>query len=128
MAARGDLGPEISGVDWDSWDPRTLTQEDVARLEGSIAPFFLRLTKAEFFAGSVERNMLGYPVSTTEDIAGDAQLAVREFWQELPRAEGAPLRFPGGFALFDGERPTLRRGAPRAGEHDLEIRREIGPG
>ncbi len=128
MAARGDLPPEISAVDWDSWDPRTLTQEDVARLEGSIAPFFLRLTKAEFFAGSVERNMLGYPVSTTEDIAADAQLAVRGFWQELPRDDGPSLRFPGGFALFDGERPTLRRGAPRVGEHDLEIRRELGPG
>ncbi len=126
MAARGETVPEVAAVDWDAWDPRTLTSADVAQLEDAIAPFFLGLTKAEFFAGSVERNMLGYPVSTTADIAADAQLAVRGFWQELPRADGASIRFPGGFALFDGERPRLRRGAPRVGEHDAEIRAGLG--
>jgi hypothetical protein len=33
------------------------------------------------------------------------------------------LRFPGGFALFDGERPAVRRSAPRLGEHDDEVYR-----
>lgn len=127
MAARGEAVAEVAAIDWDAWDPRTLTSAEVARLEGAIAPFFLGLTKAEFFAGSVERNMLGYPVSTAEDIAADAQLAVRGFWQELARPDGPSLRFPGGFALFDGERPGLRRAAPRLGEHDAEIRGETGP-
>jgi len=36
------------------------------------------------------------------------------------------LPFPGGFALFDGERPALRRPAPRVGEHNVEIYGEAG--
>lgn len=125
MASRGEPVAEVAKIDWEAWDPRTLTPAEVACLEEAIAPFFLGLTKGEFFAGSVERNMLGYPVSTTEDIAADAQLAVRGFWQELPRPDGPLIRFPGGFALFDGDRPGLRRGAPRLGEHDAEVRAEI---
>jgi crotonobetainyl-CoA:carnitine CoA-transferase CaiB-like acyl-CoA transferase len=39
-----------------------------------------------------------------------------------------PLPFPGGFALFDGERPVVRRPAPRVGEHNAEIYGEVGVG
>jgi crotonobetainyl-CoA:carnitine CoA-transferase CaiB-like acyl-CoA transferase len=28
---------------------------------------------------------------------------------------------PGSFALFDGVRPRVRRGAPRVGEHTVEV-------
>jgi len=35
--------------------------------------------------------------------------------------DGVTLPFPGGFALFDGERPRIRRGPPRLGEHDAEV-------
>ena len=39
-----------------------------------------------------------------------------------------PLPFPGGFALFDGKRPEVRRPAPRVGEHNAEIYAEVGVG
>jgi len=39
-----------------------------------------------------------------------------------------PLPFPGGFALFDGERPAVRRPAPGVGEHNAEIYGEAGVG
>jgi formyl-CoA transferase len=31
------------------------------------------------------------------------------------------MPFPGSFALFDGARPSIRRRAPRIGEHNAEI-------
>ena len=49
------------------------------------------------------------------------------FWRALPPADGlGMLPFPGGFALFDGERPAVRRPAPRVGEHNAEIWGQAG--
>lgn len=122
MASRGEVPETLRAVDWQTFDNTTLRQDEVERLEGAIAPFFESLTRKEFFEGVVARNMLGYPVSTVEDIEADPQLAARDFWQEvdLPEA-GRSVTFPGGFALFDGERPRIRRPAPRLGEHNAEV-------
>ncbi len=127
MASRGPV-PEILGaIDWRTFDNTTLRQEEVERIEAAIAPFFESLTRAEFFEGVVARNMLGYPVSTAEDIEVDPQLDARGFWQdvEIPEA-GRTVPFPGGFALFDGQRPRIRRPAPRLGEHNDDVYRELG--
>ncbi len=122
MASRGEVPQILGAVDWQTFDNTTLTQDQVERLEAAIAPFFERLTRKEFFEGVVSRNMLGYPVSTVEDIEADPQLAARDFWQQVPVPEaGRSVAFPGGFALFDGERPRIRRPAPRLGEHNAEV-------
>lgn len=113
----------ISQVDWDRFDVATVTTEGVAEIEGAIGPFLLKLSRQEFFRGVLERNMLGYPVATVEDIWRDEQLRAREFWAEVEPAwaEGGSLPFPGSFALFDGARPAIRRRAPRVGEHNAEV-------
>ena len=119
MDARGFRAPQFRATDWDAFDNRTLTQDQVDTLEAEVGEFFRTLTKREFFAGVIERNMLGYPVADASDVYADAQLSAREFWQETP-IDGTTLPFPGGFALFDGERPRVRRGPPRLGQHDAE--------
>jgi benzylsuccinate CoA-transferase BbsE subunit len=120
MDARGFRAAEFTAIDWDAFDNRTLTQEQVDTLEADVGAFFRTLTKREFFAGVIERNMLGYPVADASDVYADAQLSAREFWQETP-IDGTTLPFPGGFALFDGERPRVRRGPPRLGEHNADV-------
>jgi len=122
MATRGEVPEALRSIDWDRFDNTTLRQEDVERLEAAVAPFFEGLTKREFFEGVVARNMLGYPVSTVADVLEDPQLRSRGFWQETQiDAAGRSVEFPGGFALFDGERPRVRRPAPRIGEHNDEV-------
>ena len=130
MRSRGDVPAALAAIDWESFDNTTLKQDEVERLEAAVAPFFESLGKQEFFEGVVARNMLGYPVSTVADVEADPQLAARGFWQELEIPEaGRTIAFPGGFALFDGERPRIRRPAPRLGEHNDEVyRRELGIG
>lgn len=120
MDARGFRPAEFTAIDWDAFDNRTLTQEQVDTLEAEVGAFFRTLTKREFFAGVIERNMLGYPVADASDVYADAQLSAREFWQQTP-IDGTTLPFPGGFALFDGERPRVRRGPPRLGEHNADV-------
>jgi len=129
MAERGTVPAVIAAVDWDRFDNTLLSQPQVDELEAAIAPFLRSLSKAEFFDGVVKRKMLGYPVGDASDSLADPQLRARDFWRHLSPAEGLPpLPFPGGFALFDGKRPEVRRPAPRVGEHNVEIYGEVGIG
>ncbi|TMC76236.1 MAG: CoA transferase [Chloroflexi bacterium] len=107
MREKGAVDDVVGAVDWERFDNRTLSQAEVDRLEASIGKFLLTLTKREFFAGVIARNMLGYPVSDARDIFENEQLKARDFWQEIEMT-GRRVRFPGGFALFDGERPRIR--------------------
>jgi crotonobetainyl-CoA:carnitine CoA-transferase CaiB-like acyl-CoA transferase len=129
MRERGALPPVIAAIDWERFDNTTLSQGEVDELEAAIAPFLRSLTKAEFFEGVVRRKMLGYPVGDASDSLADPQLRARDFWRTLSPGPGLPpLPFPGGFALFDGERPAIRRPAPGVGEHNSEIYGELGIG
>jgi crotonobetainyl-CoA:carnitine CoA-transferase CaiB-like acyl-CoA transferase len=113
--------PFLRGLDWDSFDVATAPQSVVDDIEAAIAPFFEGLSKGEFFNGVTRRNILGYPVSTVDDVAADPQLASRGFWQAVDSTWDGEVCVPGSFALFDGERPPVRRAAPRVGEHNVQV-------
>jgi crotonobetainyl-CoA:carnitine CoA-transferase CaiB-like acyl-CoA transferase len=122
MYELGGAPPAVKDFDWDSFEVTACTPETVARLESAIGPFLLELTRQEFFKGVIARNMLGYPVATVEDVWKDEQLEARGFHQEVAAPWNAQLvPFPGSFALFDGQRPPLRRTAPKLGEHNGEV-------
>ncbi len=118
-----EMAPEwLRAIDWATFSVTELTQEEVDRLEAPISAFLGTLTKQQFFEGAIRRQMLGYPVATVEDIDEDPQLASRGFWQTVVDSNsGVPLRYPGVFALFDGERPAISRPPPRVGEHNETI-------
>jgi crotonobetainyl-CoA:carnitine CoA-transferase CaiB-like acyl-CoA transferase len=108
--------------DWSGFDIATVSQEEIDRIEAAIGPFFLTLTKAEFFAGVVKRDMLGYPVATPREILEDPQLLARGFWIPMRGADArAPILFPGPFAKFSAGACTVRRPAPRLGEHNTAL-------
>jgi crotonobetainyl-CoA:carnitine CoA-transferase CaiB-like acyl-CoA transferase len=119
----------LADLEWAQFDVATASQDLVDALEAAIAPFFLSLSRAEFFAGVTARGMLGYPLATVEDLASDQQLAARGFWQPVETPWDGELCATGSFALFDGERPSVRRTAPCVGEHNLDVLgRELGLG
>jgi crotonobetainyl-CoA:carnitine CoA-transferase CaiB-like acyl-CoA transferase len=108
--------------DWSTFTVTDIDQQAVDRLEAPIADFFSTLTKHEFLAGAMKRDILGYPVATVEDIYGDEQLRAREFWHEANYPDsGVSLKHPGGFAIFNGERLQIRQLAPRLGQHNREV-------
>ncbi len=103
-----DRGAEIgalAAIDWTSWDPTKADQAEVDAIEAPVLKFFAGLSKREFLIEGHRREMLGYPVSTVADIAGDPQLDARGFFQTVA---GSDERFCGSFAVVDGERPALR--------------------
>src|SRR2546427_2651518 len=101
MREKGALDEVIGAIDWETFDNRVLTQDQVDRIEAAVDRFLLTLTKREFFAAVIARNMLGYPASDARDTFADEQLMAREFWQKI-RVGEREVAFPGGFALFDG--------------------------
>jgi crotonobetainyl-CoA:carnitine CoA-transferase CaiB-like acyl-CoA transferase len=117
------MAPEwLKQADWKSFEVTSITQGEIDRLEAPIGEFFSTLTKQQFLDGVVRRQILGYPVSTVEDIYKDAQLAARSFWQEVrDPVSGVTLKYPGGFAVINGERLKIRLPAPGIGEHNHEV-------
>ncbi|HEY8130431.1 MAG TPA: CoA transferase [Thermoanaerobaculia bacterium] len=125
MAEKGMAPGWLQEIDWSDFAVTSLTQEQVDRLEGPIGSFFATLTKREFLDGALQREMLGYPVSTVADIFADRQLEARSFWSEIVDAtSGRKLKGPGGFAIINGERIAAGTRAPRIGEHNHEVVQE----
>ena len=122
MDEKGMAPPWLKDMDWSTFAVTSITQEEVDRLEAPIATFFSTLSKQEFLAGAMERQMLGYPVTSVQDITTDEQLQARNFWQPVKdQQSGMTLKHPGGFAIFNGERLQIRRPAPGIGEHNSEV-------
>lgn len=117
------LAPEwLKQIDWNRFAVTNIEQCEVDRLEAPIADFFAAVTKNEFLEGAIKRQMLGYPVATVEDISRNAQLEARNFWQDVvDPASGRTLKYPGAFAVINGERLPIRLGAPKVGEHNKEV-------
>jgi crotonobetainyl-CoA:carnitine CoA-transferase CaiB-like acyl-CoA transferase len=78
-AVEHGTGP-LAERDWATSDVASLAQDEVDALEAPIAAFFTRLSKQEYYAGVLERGMLGYPVSTAADMLADPHLAARAAW------------------------------------------------
>lgn len=127
MASRGAAPDWLVTFEWEAFDPATAAPETLQRLEAAVAPFFASVTKRDFEEACVERRILGYAVATAADISEDRQLATRGSWHELRDSEtGKPLRYPIGYARFDGRAPKVSRPAPACGEHQAEVLAEFG--
>ena len=124
MDEKGFAPDWFKKIDWSTFTVTSLTQEEVDRLEAPIGAFLATVTKQEFLEAALQREMLGYPVSTVADIFNDRQLAARSFWTELIDATtGKTMKAPGGFAIVNGSRLPAGVLAPRAGQHNDEILR-----
>ena len=122
MDEKGLAPPWLKEIDWNAFTVTNIAQDEVDRLEEAISHFFAEVTKEEFLEGAIKRQMLGYPVATVEDISRNEQLNARDFWQHVVDPEsGKTLEYPGGFAVINGQRLRIRRGAPKIGEHNSEV-------
>jgi len=120
------LGAELKDFDWESLDMWKTPPEVFRRLEEVIGKLFERHTKEELFAEARKRGIMLSPVSTLKEITRSPHLKERGFWVKVYHPElGAELLYPGTFFHSSGYRPALRR-APRIGEHNEEVYRELG--
>ena len=65
-------------------------------------------------------------VNTLEDLASDPHLEATGFWQSYDHPTEGRLRMPSFPVNFGATPASIRRHAPRLGEHTLEVLREAG--
>ena len=127
MAEEGMAPDWLKQLDWGAFNVATCTQAQVDAIEEHFKKFLAKRTKAEFGMEAVKREILGYPVNNARDIMDDPQLVARNFWQPVAHPElSATINYPGLFVKFSGNSKTPGRRAPRIGEHNQEILKEIG--
>jgi benzylsuccinate CoA-transferase BbsE subunit/naphthyl-2-methylsuccinate CoA transferase subunit len=131
MAEEGMLGAFEDKKDWGpkDWtqkvDAMALTQEIVDAWEDSLIKFFANKTKAEIYEKAREKSMIIYPVSTTKDLAENAQLKDRNFYVEVEHPElGETITYLGSPYKMTEAPWRISRRAPLIGEHNQEIYEE----
>jgi benzylsuccinate CoA-transferase BbsE subunit len=120
------LGDDVAGEDWESYNLMELTQDRVDRWEVAFAPFFAAHTKADLYAGAIERRLMLCPVSTPADIRANEQLAAREFFTRVWHADlERDIEYCGPFARMSAGEPRIARRPPLLGEHTDEVLAEL---
>jgi crotonobetainyl-CoA:carnitine CoA-transferase CaiB-like acyl-CoA transferase len=94
---------------------------DSSRLRAIITAFFAGRTKADVMEAAVKRKLLCVPICDTRDIVNSPQLAARDFFVHLGDGDEAVV-LPGPFAHTSVPQAiSVRRRAPRIGEHQQEV-------
>lgn len=132
MIEEGAAPDWLKEIDFDEWtvprfmgrDPALL--ELMRRSEQAVHEFFAGKTKMELYLGAIERRILLAPVSTPRDIADDRQLAARNYFRTVRHETvDRDLRLPGRFARFSAVPTGELAPAPRLGEHNLDVYRDL---
>jgi crotonobetainyl-CoA:carnitine CoA-transferase CaiB-like acyl-CoA transferase len=115
---------DLRSRDWSTFDLGKVTSDEWEAIEGPIAEFFLKHTRAELFEGAVKRRIMLFPVYDFEDLISDHQLKARKFWTTVACPGMGDILFPGPFAQCSESPIGIRRPAPGPGEHNMEIYRD----
>ena len=104
------------------WDNSKMTQEESEHMTGFIHEFVKTKTKAELYEAAVEKGILLAPCNTVEDLASNAQLEARGFWEQVEHPElGEKVTYPGAPLKLEETPWRIGRRAPLIGEHNEEV-------
>jgi len=108
--------------DWANYDYGSLSDEEIARLEGAFGAFFASRGMRELYTEALKRRILLAPCNDAREITEHAQLRDRGLFVrvEYPHL-GAMLEQPDFFAKLRNGRIAIRSRAPRIGEHQAEL-------
>ena len=130
MNQEGQGDEFLESVNWEELGYGQMRAEIMDKAVEPLIRFFATHTRAELVAGSVEKRILLFPVSTQEDILAHPQLEARGYFQELEHPElGITATYPGMF-IKDNDRDSetqrvgIRRRPPLIGEHNRQVYQE----
>ncbi len=111
----------LEGWDWEnkSWQDMTLQQAE--KLMDSLGKFFMNHTKDELLKLAVENRFQLGPCNNAADVLKHPQLEARKFWKEIEYPGIGKLKYPGGAVVTTQGYVGPRQRAPRIGEHNDEI-------
>ena len=111
-------------------DPRLATfasrTSNIADLYGMVADVLRTRSTAEWLTLFEEADIPAMPLNTLETLADDPQLTATGYFKVVEHpSEGAYRQMAPG-SVWTESPPSVRRHAPRLGEHSAEVLREIG--
>ncbi len=102
-------------------DPRFATpqgwHENSALIWPLVEEWTRERSKAEIYPQAQEMRIAASPVNTVADLAASPQMQERAWWLQLEHPEAGSLACPGLPYRFSATPPSIRRPAPRLGEH-----------
>jgi crotonobetainyl-CoA:carnitine CoA-transferase CaiB-like acyl-CoA transferase len=115
----------IEGEDWPTYDMRLLQQQalrySLDEVLDAVRRYVRRHAKNELLERGLRENVTVAPVNTVEDVARFRHLEERGYWLMAPLPDGHEVPAPGIFARLKETPMTVRRWAPKLGEHNEEI-------
>lgn len=126
MAEEGLAGALKEVKDWEAVDFSRVTQQEIDAWEEAIRNFFKRHTMKELQEEAQKRFFFLAPCYTPREIAGDEQLAARDYWVKAAHPEwGTSITYPGAPCKLSLTPWRLSRRAPLIGEHNAAIYKEL---
>ena len=121
----------VASEDWSTYERRLLGGQEtivhVDELRQKITDFTQGQTKAEIFAGAIERKLTLVPVNTAADTMAMEQLQVRSYWDEVQLPSGRTVQAPGAFAKVSNSPIAWQGAAPQVGEHTRQVLDNMAP-
>lgn len=130
----GDLTQPHYAETFDSFDLRILLVDEerdkhaelLDQAQEVLTAFYASKTSTELYEEGQARRLLIGQVMTPADLAENKHLAAREWWLELNQPttlgqDDASLKFPGPPYHLSETPASIRRPAPRIGEHNQEV-------
>ncbi len=115
----------IEGEDWRTYDVRLLQGEPlrygIEEVLEATGRHSRRHTKRELLERGLREGVTIAPVNTVEELARFRHLEERGYWLTAPLPNGRQVPVPGVFARISETPMTVRRWAPKLGEHNEEI-------
>ncbi|MPZ22386.1 MAG: hypothetical protein GEU28_02345 [Dehalococcoidia bacterium] len=129
MNEEGLAPQELAAVDWGTFDIIATAQDTLRTYEEQFESFFLTKTRDELLGFALRTGLMMAPVRDFDELLCDAQLASRNYWNEVSDARrGLDLRVPRAPTrttdpIWDEESAV----APHLGEHTSEVlTKELG--
>ncbi len=115
----------IEGEEWATYDIRLLQGKPlrygIEEALGALGRYARRYTKQELLERGLKEGVTVAPVNTVEELARFRQLEERGYWLTAPLPDGRQVPVPGVFARMSETPMSVRRWAPKLGEHNDEI-------
>src|SRR4051812_17579491 len=93
MVEQGTVTPEWAAAeDWPTYEARMLTADQLTysleEVREAVTAFTRQVPKRELFEGGIARGITLAPVNTVADVLAVAQLAARDYWDEVVLPSG----------------------------------------
>lgn len=109
------------------WTREPIFETETSRLKNSdamdalLTSWFMEYTKEEIFQRAQAQGVPCFPVYDMREVAENRQYKARDFFQECDHPIAGHFKMPGAPYRMSRTPSTVRRPAPRLGEHNVTI-------